>query len=149
MGAAFDLGSRYSRIAFALPLSDSMLAERAKDGGAALLKEKTKVERERISAMSGKGQPGTSGKDGGQIGQWPGIPTFLHGLLSKLPSFPPDAPLPDVEMFVERLRRTILPPRPVTAHELDESARLVGSSKRGRDDDHDDIFRQRQRTKVA
>jgi hypothetical protein len=98
-----------------------------------------------------------------------GVPIFLRELLSKLP--PARGPPPNVEAFLEHLRRTVLPPRPVTDEDAaptaasvitaDDDVVLAGSKrgllKEGDDDDdddaaaasRDDIFRKRCRMRMT
>ena len=101
-----------------------------------------------------------------------GVPIFLRDLLSKLP--PHSGPLPNVDLFLDQLRKTVLPPRPVvdedapvsgasSAGAVAEDVVLAGSGKRsalevgGDDDDdddgavgnRDDVFRKRRRLQLT
>jgi hypothetical protein len=51
-----------------------------------------------------------------------GVPIFLRDLLARLP--PHTGPPPDIDTFLDHLKKTVLPPRPVT-EERDEG---VGTS---------------------
>lgn len=102
-----------------------------------------------------------------------GVPIVFRELLSKLPTH--TGPLPDIKAFVDHLRKTVLPPRPVTEDEipslsaaqtqisvepdvvlagskrhLGDEADLVDNEDNGDDDiQKDDIFKQRCRMRMS
>jgi hypothetical protein len=48
-----------------------------------------------------------------------GVPIFLRDLLARLP--PHTGPPPDIDTFVEHLKKTVLPPRPVTEEQSENA----------------------------
>ncbi len=104
-----------------------------------------------------------------------GVPVFLRDLLVRLPMH--TGPPPDIDTFVDHLRRTVLPPRPVTEDREegtsllqtkpsteDDIILLSGTKRvrnygedeeddedngRGDDDNRDDIFRARCRARIS
>lgn len=120
-------------------------------------------------SVGGRRRGRKDGNDGQDSAALAGVPLFLRDLLSKLP--PARGPPPNVEAFLDHLKRTVLPPRPVTDEDApplstnivatDDDVVLAGSKRGlmqdGDDDDdddtgaanRDDIFRKRRRMRMT
>lgn len=55
-----------------------------------------------------------------------GVPIFLRDLLARLP--PHTGPPPDIDTFLEHLKKTVLPPRPVTDEQNETSSGIIFNS---------------------
>jgi len=160
-----DLFERYCLHLMPFPhlsTADGMLKERCR--GSTFINEVMKKEEEIYSVGQFDGASRRRGRDrgGGAADSTDphGLPAVIRDFISRLPAY--QGPVLNIPEFIERLRRTVLPPRP-------EGAEISSSSGTGGgvgitqangckdveddgDDDaethRDDIFRRRQRAKL-
>lgn len=146
---------RCSHFSSMLPPGDEALRQRSR--GALFLKEVTDKADQRMIALMDTGVGGRrrhrrDGGDGGNLDSaaLAGVPIFLRDLLVKLP--PHKGPAPNIDAYLDQLRRTVLPPRPVTDEDgtgvargtggaglvPDDEGVVLAGAKRGMPDDDDD-----------
>jgi hypothetical protein len=111
-----ELFERHATAGVSLPLADAGVKDRCR--GAAYIDELVRSAELEVKAS----EAGRKGRAGGKHAPVAasaldadssivaGLPAFFRELLSKLPVFA--GPAPDVDAFVDSLRRTVLPPRP-------------------------------------
>ena len=120
---------RYHNVAASLPDNDAALKKRA------TLNDKQDKSGQKVEkSTEGNPRRRKRGDDGNQQEmELSGVPIFLRDLLLALPGHQPAAgpPRPSSEAFIDQLRRTVLPPRPVTERGgggYSDSALGLGSS---------------------
>jgi hypothetical protein len=108
------------RILFCLPAAEATLRDRSR--GVSFLNELVQRADDRMVSLmeSGLGKKRTRREgEGIDPNLLAGVPIFLRDLLARLP--PHTGPPPDIDTFLDHLKKTVLPPRPVT-EEQNENA---------------------------
>lgn len=109
-----ELFEKYSLTGVSLPLVDASVKERCR--GSALVEEMLRRAESEVKSSDASNK--SRGVGGGDVQSaldvdssiLSGLPAFFKELLAKLPAY--TGPTPDVDAFVDRLKRTVLPPRP-------------------------------------
>jgi hypothetical protein len=112
-----ELFERHAIAGVSLPLVDAGVRDRCR--GTIFIDELVRSAELEANASEGGKKNRGGGKSGPVVTSaldadssiLAGLPAFFKELLSKLPAF--TGPAPDVDAFVDNLRRTVLPPRPV------------------------------------
>ena len=158
-----DISDKYHSLCCTVPQADSDLKERSR--GKDLVEEMQKLETAQLIAL--REVTGKKGKKEGitSAAETPnllGVPPILREFLSKLPG-QYIGQLPDIQGFIRHLKNMVLPPRPATEVSEDSSAapswlNATVQYDNGDEDDfdendldtvRDDIFRRRQRARLA
>lgn len=157
------LCERNMHVNVSLPSADSALERRAK---------KLSAKRVEIAEFAAADNSDCTNKkrkreQGTQEAELEGVPIFLRSLLSGLPAYT-GRPL-DTKVFIDQLKESVLPPRPVTeesvvysdshfsigSHTIGQSRKAMTKATDDFDDDVEentncnDIFRQRRRQKLT
>lgn len=130
-----ELLEKYSMPSLTIPDLDVGLKDRCR--GSAYIDDLARaadLEQAALDSQHGKKKWGRNSKDAALSDDvlLAGLPAFFKELLTKLP--PLNGPMPDVDFFVDTLRRTVLPPRPSEDIAAGKWQSIVGeeSGKRGR-----------------